>query len=278
MLATNKAAVKPEIILLGQKDPAEQIELNPDEGPFESWLAVAQDMWGTGNLTPLDNVFASTAIGALAVTTKGIFGAVCYHLGNRLFCFSREIDAWIDAYECESAVSQIQKRPKDKVKLHLWNAKECPLGKKRFTKLAVLNASKIPGSIEALSREYADSLKPTGDLFLADLVAGKDKDDASLPVRLGDSKLQSLANHKKALTEAGLTLCNEYDLTDDIKGAIRRGLYNSINMLANVRELKEPWKGQRLVAYYRELESLSRLYNELENGDVKAAGLLAQKP
>jgi len=49
-------------------------------------------------------------------------------------------------------------------------------------------------------------------------------------------------------------------------------------MLAIVRTLKEPWRGQRLAAYYQELESLSRLYCSLENGDVAAAGILALKP
>jgi hypothetical protein len=278
MLATSKAAVKPKIVLLGQNDPAKQIELDPEEGPFESWLAVTQDMWGVGNLTPLDNIFASTAIGALALTDKGIFGAVCYHLGDRLFCYSREIGAWIDVFECEPAVSQVQKRPKDKVKLHLWNANEHRLGKNRFTKLAVLYASKLSGSYTDLSRDCANSLKPGGNLFFADLVAGKDKAGASLPTRFGKMELQSLEDHKGVLSQAGLTLCNAYDLTGDVAAAIRRGLYNSINMLANIRTLKEPWRGQRLAAYFRELETLSRLYCSLENGDVAAAGILALKP
>ncbi len=278
MLATSKAVAKQEITLLGQKEPGEQVELDPKEGPFESWLAVTQDMWGIGNLTPLDGIFASTAVWALTVTNKGCFGVVCYHLGDRLFRLSREVDAWIDAYECEPAVSRIQKRPKDKIKLHAWNPEKCPLAKNRYLKLAALNVSRIPGATEALAHAYADSLKSWGDLFLADLVSGKDEDGATSPVRFGDRKLQSLASHKKALTEAGIKLCNEYDLTNDTKGAIRRGLYNSLNMLVNVRQLKEPWKSQRLAAYYRELEALSNLYNKLENGEVKAIGILAQKP
>jgi hypothetical protein len=91
-------------------------------------------------------------------------------------------------------------------------------------------------------------------------------------------ELQSLEDHKGVLSQAGLTLCNAYDLTGDVAAAIRRGLYNSINMLANIRTLKEPWRGQRLAAYFRELETLSRLYCSLENGDVAAAGILALKP
>ena len=56
------AVGKPKIVLLGQKDPNKEVELTADEGAFESWLAVAQDMWGIANLTPFDSIFASRAI------------------------------------------------------------------------------------------------------------------------------------------------------------------------------------------------------------------------
>lgn len=275
MLATSKAVVKPKIVLLSQKDAAAQLELDPEEGPAESRLAVAQDMWGTGNLTPFDNIFASAAIGALAVTTKAIFGAVCYHLGHRLFGFSREIDIWIDAYEREPAVSEIQKRPKDKVKLSPWDAKGHRLGKSRFTKLAVIQASRLGGSPTELSRDCAQALRPKGNLFLADLVAGTAK--AGAP-RAQGLELRSLADHVEALSHAGLALSNKIDLTSDAKSAIRKGLHHSITMLANVRALREPWRSQRLAAYCRELDAASRLYRDLESGAIAAAGILALKP
>ena len=277
MLATNKNAVKPKIVLLGQKDPSAPVDLQPDEGPFESWLAVAQDMWGVGNLTPMDNVFASCAIGALAATSTAIFGTVCYHLGDRLFGYSREIGTWIDVFECESAVSQMQKRPKDKVKLSLWKAGGPQLGTNRFTKLAVLYASKIPGPLPSLLRDCASGLKRGGNLIFADLVAGQSRDGASPPARFGNLELHSSAYYRDALSHAGLTLCTEYDLTADVRGSILRGLYNSINMLVNIRVLKEPWKGQRLKAFFKELESLTALYRDIEKGNISASGLLVVK-
>ena len=274
MLATSKAAAKPKIVLLGHKDPAERIELDPEEGPAESEIAVAQDMWGEGNLSPLDNVFASTAIGALAVTGKAIFGAVCHHLGHRLFCFSREIDIWLDAYECEPALSLIQKRPKDKIKLGAWNANENKLGKDRYTKLAVLGMSKASVPLASLFDDCASSLKRKGNLFVADLVAGNGR--AAPLARYGD--LESLADHRSALSNAGFALCNEVDLTADVEGAIRRGFHNSLNALANIRALKEPWRSQRLAAYCRQIEIMGNLYRDLECGCVSAAGILALKP
>ena len=273
--AAHKTAVKPQIILLGQKKLADDFELQPEEGPFESFLAVAQDMWGVGNLTPLDNVFASAAISALAVTTKAIFGTVCYQLGDRLFNLSREIDVWIDAFECEPALSEIQKWPKDKVKLIPWKEGGQALPPKRFTKLAVLHASRIPGSMPELAVKYATSLKPEGQLFLADLVSGNAKADAH--AHFGGLELRSFDEYKEALKNAHLTLSHEFNLDKEVRGAILRGLYNSINMLTNIRMLKEPWKGQRLAAFYKELDSLSRLYRDVENGDITAVGILALK-
>ena len=278
MHPSNVVSAKSRIILLGHKDPAKQIDLDAGEGPFESWLAVAQDIWGEGNLTPFDNVFTATAIGALAVTGKAIFGAVCHHLGSRLFSFSREIDIWIDAYEGEQSVSQTQKRPKDKVKLSLWKVGSRQLGTKRFTKLAALQVSRLQTGIDSFSRDCAGSLKAEGNLFLADLMKGSGGTSVPLSVRHGNVELRSLEDHRNALTSAGLVLHNEYDLTSDVQGAIRKGLFNSIKVLTNIRMLKEPWRKQRLAAYYRELELVCELYNGLENGGLVAAGIVAVKP
>ena len=104
------AVVSSSIVLLSQKDPQKEVYLSADEGPFESWLAVAQDMWGVGNLTPFDMVFASRAIGAMPPTQASAFGAVCYQLGKRLFTFSREANIWIDAFEAEPSLSRLEKR------------------------------------------------------------------------------------------------------------------------------------------------------------------------
>lgn len=263
------AVGKPKIVLLGQKDPAKEVELSLDEGPFESWLAVAQDMWGQGNLTPCDSAFASRAIGTIVPTQGGNFGCVCYQLGHRLFTFSREAGIWIDTFEDESALSKLEKRPKDKVKLATWKPGAGQLGSNRLTHLAILSPSKLGGSPQALAAEAAKALKKDGQLFLADIICGPKGKPAADRRRVEDWKTW--------LTNAGLKFYSEVDITTEIRGTLLRGLHNSVNMAANVRKLQEPWKGQRFKAFEKELEQVVVLHTAFERDLAAAAGLYFTK-
>jgi hypothetical protein len=264
------AVGKPKIVLLGQKDPSVEVELSPDEGPFESGLAVAQDMWGLGNLTPLDSVFASRAIGTIVPNQGGNFGCVCYHLGHRLFTFSREAGIWIDSFEAESALSKLEKRPKDKIKLAAYSPGRNQLGANRLTHLAVLAPSKLGGSPEVLAREAAQALKKEGQLFLADIVCGPKGKPVTGRCRVDD--------YKTWLSAAGLKYYSEFDVTNEISGTLLRGLHNSLNMLVNIRRLQEPWKGQRFAAFEKELAAIVGLHKAFENGYSAAIGLYFTKP
>jgi hypothetical protein len=261
---------KPKIVLLGQKDPHKEIELSPDEGPFESWLAVAQDMWGLGNLTPLDSVFASRAIGTIVPTVGGNFGCVCYQLGDRLFTFSREAGIWIDSFEGENALSRLSKRPKDKIKIAAFDQGKKQLGNNRLTHLAVLAPSKLQADPKTLAGDAAAALKKEGQLFLADIMCGPNGKPVPGRCRVED--------YKAWLTDAGLKFYSEVDLTADVRVTLLRGLYNSINMAANVRHLQEPWKGQRFKAFEKELAAVVGTYKSFESGFAAAIGLYFTKP
>ena len=263
------AVGKPKIVLLSQKDPNKAVDLSLDEGPFESWMAVAQDMWGIGNLTPFDSVFASRAIGTIVPTQGGNFACVCYQLGQRMFTFSREAGIWVDTFEREPTLSKLEKRPKDKVKLAVWKAGSNQLGSNRLTHLAVLSPSKIGGSPQALAQEAAKARKKDGQFFLADIVCGPNGKPA------GDR--QRLEDWKKWLEAAGLKFYSEVDVTADLRSSLLRGLHNSINMVANVRHLQEPWKGQRFKAFEKELEQVVVLHTAFERGLASAVGLYYSK-
>lgn len=274
MLAMNATPARSKIVLLAHKAPGEAVELDPNEGPAEARLAVAQDIWGAGNLTPLDNVLASTAIGVLAVTSKAKFGVLCHHLGHRLFRFSRDMDVWIDAYECEPAVSLLQKRAKDKIKLNPWNAADQPLGTNRFTKLAILNMKWGALPFERIVRDAAASLRPGGDLFVAGLVAA----NSQTPPQSRAWFLPSSDACKRAISSAGLTVGEVVDLSESVKSAIRKGLFDSMRALCGIRALGQPWRKLRLAAYLRDVEGAAGLYLDLDSGCVTAAGIRAAKP
>lgn len=266
------AVGKPKIVLLGQKDPTREIELTADEGPFESWMAVAQDMWGMGNLSPFDSVFASRAIGTIVPTQGGNFAAVCFQLGHRLFTFSREGGIWIDAFEAESALSKLEKRPKDKVKLATWAPGKKQLGSRRLTHLAILSPSRQPGSPENLIREAAQSLKREGQLFYADVMAGpKAQATESQPEHAQPEDV------KHWLESAGLKYYSQIDITGDVQMTLLRGLHNSLNMVANIRKLRDPWRKQRFKAFEQELENAVMLHLAFQRGEKVAMGFYFTK-
>jgi hypothetical protein len=261
------AVGKPKIVLLGQKDPSKEVELAPEEGPFESWIAVAQDMWGMGNLTPFDSIFASRAIGTIVPTQGGNFGAVCYQLGHRLFTFSREGGIWIDAFEAEQALSKLEKRPKDKVKLAIWGPGKNQLGKNRLTHLAVLSPSRLKGTPEGIVKEAVLAMKKDAQFFYADVLYGPN----GRPIK-GEPQRARPEDVKYWLESAGLKFYSEVDLSGDVRVAILRGLHNSLNMLANIRKLQEPWRGQRFKAFEKELEDAVRLHLAMERHELVAMG------
>jgi hypothetical protein len=264
-----RAAVKTTIVLLGQKDPAKEIELSPEEGPVESRLAVAQDMWGGGNLSPCDTPFAARAIGAMAPSKSTSIGVVCHHLGRRMFSFGRESGIWIDAFEGENALSMLEKRPKDKVKL--MGCAPGQFGNGRFTHMAMLSPSRLDGPPEQLVQQAARALKPGGNLFLADLMRSEGSSSSGLPAPNTQSQ------YRGWLQQAGLKFYSEHALTGDVSVSMLRGLHGAINMLANVKNLREPWKSQRLAAFHHELDYTVTLHRAMERGEIEAFGLLYTK-
>jgi hypothetical protein len=265
-----RAAVKTTIVLLAQKDPAKEVELSPEEGPVESCLAVAQDMWGGGNLSPCDTPFAARAIGAMAPSKSASIGVVCHHLGRRMLSFGRESGIWIDAFEGESALSRLEKRPKDKVKLLDYASGQ--FGNARFTHMAMLSPSRLDGPHEKLVQQAAKALKPGGSLFLADLMQS---DGTAAPAGLPPLNTQS--QYRGWLEQAGLKFYSEHALTGDISVALLRGLHSAINMLANVKNLQEPWKSQRLAAFRQELDFAVTLHKAIDRDEITAFGLLYTK-
>lgn len=264
------AVGKPKIVLLGQKDPNKEVELAPEEGPFESWLAVAQDMWGQSNLSPFDSIFASRAIGTIVPTQAGNFGVLTYQLGARLFTFSREGGIWIDAFEAEPALSKMEKRPKDKVKLAAWAPGKGLLAGKKLTHMAILSPSKMPGTVEGMIKEAGPALKKDAQVFVADVMCAPN----AKPSAYFKHKPEE---YKAWLEAAGMKFYSEIDITGDVRVALLRGLHNSLNMLANIRKLREPWKNQRIKAFEKELEAVVSLHMAIEKHLVVAMGLYFTK-
>jgi hypothetical protein len=84
--------------------------------------------------------------------------------------------------------------------------------------------------------------------------------------------------YRASLEAAGLKFYSEIDITGDVRVALLRGLHNSLNMVANIRKLREPWKAQRFKAFDKELETVIALHLAIERGEAVAMGFYYTKP
>jgi hypothetical protein len=93
----------------------------------------------------------------------------------------------------------------------------------------------------------------------------------------GLPKLYARQQYQDWLEKTGLAFYNEHALSGDVRVALLRGLSNSVNMLANVKKLQDPWRSQRFKAFQQELDFVVTLHMAMERGDITAHGLLYTK-
>jgi hypothetical protein len=238
---------------------------------------LAQELWGHGNLSPLDEIFESQALVTLAVAKTAKVAFVARHLGRRLQRYSKETGLWIDAFEAEPALSLLHKDKDAKISFKPWDNSPKLLGSAKFTDVIAFQMSALSAELPAIYGLLAKSLKKAGRLFVADFMAGA----AGARTRAGPALLQNLqplADHKQALAAAGLAVLKEFDLTQDVVVKIRHGFSASTEKLSEIRQLEQPLKRQMTAHYCAQLETWATAARLLEAGMITARALLAGKP
>ncbi|HXZ69227.1 MAG TPA: hypothetical protein VEH07_11605 [Alphaproteobacteria bacterium] len=236
-------------------------------------LAICQDLWGHGNLSPLDDPFESRALVALTPNKKSKLAFVGRHLGRRLHRFSKESGVWIDAFESEPELSKLVKEKGDKIMLKTWENNPALMGDGKFTDVIACQPSQLD-ELGAVYGFIAKSLRPEGRLFIADLAL-------ETPALAGPGlfqHLQSFAEHRQALSAAGLRLGEETDLSKDIMTKIRGGFQACVDKLVELRSLEEPAKRQITLAFGSQLEIWATVALLLETGRLSARVLMASRP
>jgi len=253
--------------------------LTSDENPSDSALIVAQDIWGAGNLTPLDHLFCSTAI--MNLVPKLSMGFIGRHLGRRLHRYSEDTGIWIDAFETDLVLSRLHKKKDSTIRLKEWNDNAALFKKSRYSTFIVVQASEICASLNTVYGQSANGLKADGRLFVADLMwSGVDSHGATRPGSVkgpGGQYLRTFDEHKGALAAAGLTIEGKYDLSDGLMSAVRNGFLQSLKTLSELRALNEPERSQRRFAFNAQLETWATLYILAQQRAISATAFLALK-
>lgn len=255
------------------------IELSSNETAAESRVVVAQNLWGEGDLTPYDSVFASAAVMSLGVTTNSSFAAVVPHRSGELTRFSEEIGVWIDVLEVASVRFSLDRRRADKIKRGSWTPGKGLLPKGKFAYLYLAQPSFLAATLGAIYREAADGMKSSGALFLADIfIANPAVSDALPSIQIpGSARWQSVDAHLRALADAKLNVDQEFDLNRDVLMAIRDGFLRGVGKLSDIRALEQPWRNQRQTGFMLELETWFKLYRLIELGAITAKAYICRK-
>lgn len=279
---SGKPAPKPRIQMITAQEPGVAPKLDPNETPLHSQLALAQDMWGEGTLSPLDNLYTHAGGSTLTVNSSQTFATVGCGFGSSLPELSQKCGVWIDEFEVEKLVEFIHTSPKSKVRKHAWKPGAGLLGDHKLNALLVCHGSRLAPSPQSLIGECATSLREGGMVFLGDLVTMKDKTLHFLaPMTAHTGSVPPLSSGKayqQALDAAGLQTRSANDVTQDAMSHIREGFQRSEKFLPALRALPDPWKSQRLLAFCAEFEGWSLIYRMLEAGDLAVMRYLAVKP
>jgi len=246
-------------------------------GSLSIALTLAQDLWGQGNLSPLDEVFESQALVTLTVPKTAKLAVVARHMGRRLHRYSKDTGLWIDAFESEPELSRFSKDKDAKMSLKPWDNSPNLLGAGKFTDVIAFQTSALNEDLPAIYGLIAKSLKKAGRLYAADLML-EGPSRAAAPGRVALlQNLKPLDEHKQAIVAAGLSVEKEFDLTHEVIVRIRSGFQESTDKLSEICHLEGPLKAQMTAAYCAQLEIWATAAVLLETGKIVARGVLAVK-
>ncbi len=116
-------------------------------------------------------------------------------------------------------------------------------------------------------------MKNEAQLFYADVMAGPNAPHQ----KEGHTGLARPDEVKYWLECAGLKYYSQIDITSDVQMTLLRGLHNSLNMVANIRKLHDPWRKQRFKAFQKELEDAVMLHLAFQRGERVAMGFYFTK-
>lgn len=244
----------------------------------EPALAVAQSLWGRGNLSPLDNLFAATAL--VKLVPRAGFGFIGHHLGQRLRRYAEDSGMKIDAAEAELALSRLYTSRKKAINTIEWKP-DTPFFKlDRYDAFVVLQASALCTSLETVYAKSVRAVKVGGKLFAADLTGGNDTvGPASVRQRVqplgGTQPLRTLDEHMAAIASVGFEIESTHDLTPNCLAAVRSGFFQALGMIEELRALDDTNGAQRMRAFAEQLEAWGGFYRLGEKREIGASGILA---
>lgn len=276
---------QPLILVSEDYDPDIWRSLDEEESEFESWVAVAQDIWGRDCFLPGQAMAASEGAAGLTINKTMTVGAVGSAVGG-VGQIASETGAYIEVFESDpSLLKQLLAEPGPGGKFLRpagWNPEKPELRAGRYHALMALRALSVSPDPVAATKAVAAAVKPAGRLFIDELYAA-DPSVAALIAQGIAGPTHKVTLHPQAAVMETLE-AEKFEpratvvVNDQVKSAIRVGLAQAAEIAQRLKAIPQPFRRQRMSAFADELQRAAVLHHALEKGLVTAMRTLHYKP
>ena len=275
----SKAAPRKQSLILVSEDydPQAWSALEGGETEIQSWLAVAQDLWGPGCYGPGQTDAIRQGANGLTVTKKQIVGAVGGALGG-VAEVATAYDTYIDVFDCDAEVLAYKQQDHGAagagklLKLFPWDPEKPEFQPDRYHSLIASRALSFGATVEPIVKALAKAVKPGGQLYVDELYA-TDPSVSALIAQATASPGQKLHLHAhdavmQALKGEALEMRSSAPANEPLMDEIRKGLTHGQEIAQLLKTVPQPFRKQRMVAFANELQRAALLYQALEKGLV----------
>ena len=271
---------QPLILVSEDHDPDVWRSLDEEESEFESWAAVAQDIWGRGCFLPGQAQAVREAADAIAddkAQTVAIVG--CAVGGVEALAGAR-----IEVFECDLALLMHLQQSDGAAPIERteWNPAALELQADRYRNVVAQRALSLCANPAAAVATLVAAVKAGGRLVIDDLYAA-DPSVAALVAQGIAGPGHKLALHPatlvmEALKAQALELRANVVANDQLMVAIRAGLSQAVDIAHRLKVIPQPFRKQRMIAFADELQRAVVLHQALEKGLVTSMRTVHGKP
>lgn len=276
---------QPLILVSEDHDPDIWRSLENEESEFQSWVAVAQDIWGRGCFLPGQAMAAHEGAAGLTLNKTMIVGAVGSAVGG-VAQVAAEAGAFIEVFESDpSLLKHLMGEPGGAGKFLRpaeWNPQKPNLRAGRYHALMALRALSVSPDPVAATKALAAAVRPAGRLFIDELYA-PDPSVAALVAQGIAGPTHKVVLHPQAVVMETLEAekfepRSKVRVNDQLMSTIRTGLAQAVELAQRLKAIPQPFRRQRMSAFADELQRAAVLHHAIEKGLVTAMRTLHYKP
>jgi len=275
---------RPLILISEDYDPDAWRTLDEGETEFQSWAAVAQDIWGRGCFGPGQANAAREGANGLTINKTQILGAAGCGVGG-VASIASGLGAYIEVFECDQALLAYEQQDPGAsgkfLKLAAWAPPKLELRAERYHGLMAFRALSAAPDPAPVAKALADAVKPAGRLYSDELYA-PDPSVAALIAQAIAGPGQKFFFHAHDAAMEGFAAGNlesrsKSTANEQLLNDIREGLARSQDMAQQLKAIPQPYRKQRMTAFADELQRAAVLYQALEKGLVTAVRTIHYK-